>query len=995
MAERDLVVAGVISLTAGTADRGVHAAVAGTDVERTRVIVVAGSVVRRADTLISDVVATVGRAGNAVIADDGGTGLTITVGITDFSAVAELTVIAKRIIRHVRAHVRIFIAHVDGTSDAVVTDVAVARLAVKCRIANFHAVAELTVAAQAVVRRIVAGIGRLVAGIYRTADAVIAVRRGAALAIIDRIADFDTIAEAAVVADGIIRRIHAGFRLLVTRVDRAAYAVVTVDRDGSLATVDRIADLRTVTEHAVVTEAVIRRIRATAGFVAHVNRAGDAVIAIGRRAGLAVVNGIADFHAVTLKAVAASRIVRQVVARIGVFVAGVDRTRDAVIAVRCHTGLTIVCRIADFNAVTELTIGTDTVIRRVVTRVGVFVAGINRAAYAVIAVGRRARLAVIDRVANFDTVTELAVGADAVIRRVVAGVGVLVAGINRATDAVIAIRCHACLAIVDRIADFHTVTVQPVGANTVVRRVVTGVGVLVAGIDRATYAVITVGRRTRNAAVAKADFDAVAVVSVIALTVGQAVYALVFIFVATQWFSARLGAVLAVIDRVADFVAVTIKTIVAEVVVGRILATLAGNAHINRAVHAVVAKQVDRRVGAGVTHFIAGIFRAIDAVIAVGCHAGLAIVGRVAGFDPVTVIAVVTQAVIRRIRTAVDRVANIDGTTDGVIADGINRVVCARVGTFVTRVGGAIDTIVAVWRHTRLAIVDRITCFDAVAEQAVVAESVVGHVRAGVGIFVTCVVRAAHAVVTIDRHAGFATVDRAAGFDAVAIQAVVTDAVVGRVDAIAGDRIARVDRARNAVIAVRRGAGLAVVGRVADLDTIARHVVITQCIDRSVCTFVVYFVATVVRAADAVVTVDRRTRLAVVGRVAGFNAVAIRAIVAQGIVRHVVARVGRFVTGVNRAADAVIAVRRCAGLAIVGGVAGFDAVTVSPVVAQCVVRHVVARVGRFVAGVNRAADAVIAVRRGAGLAIIGRVARFDAVAMSAVVTDAVVRRVIT
>jgi len=84
---------------------------------------------------------------------------------------------------------------------------------------------------------------------------------------------------------------------------------------------------------------------------------------------------------------------------------------------------------------------------------------------------------------------------------------------------------------------------------------------------------------------------------------------------------------------------------------------------------------------------------------------------------------------------------------------------------------------------------------------------------------------------------------------------------------------------------------------------------------------------------DAVVHVDRCAGLAVVDRVAGLGPVAERAVVTEAVVRRVDHDVVDLVAGVVGAADAVVYVDRCAGLAVVGRVAGLGPVTELAVVA--------------------------------------------------------------
>src|SRR6185295_9705702 len=96
-------------------------------------------------------------------------------------AVAEQAVVAQGVDRYVIASVRALVAHVARARDAVATVDRRARLAAGEHVARLGAVAEQAVAARRVVRRVIAGVGGLVAGIDSASDRVGAVRRRAGL----------------------------------------------------------------------------------------------------------------------------------------------------------------------------------------------------------------------------------------------------------------------------------------------------------------------------------------------------------------------------------------------------------------------------------------------------------------------------------------------------------------------------------------------------------------------------------------------------------------------------------------------------------------------------------------------------------------------------------------------------------------------------------------------------------------------------------------------
>jgi len=192
---------------------------------------------------------------------------------------------------------------------------------------------------------------------------------------------------------------------------------------------------------------------------------------------------------------------------------------------------------------------------------------------------------------------------------------------------------------------------------------------------------------------------------------------------------------------------------------------------------------------------------------------------------------------------------------------------------------------------------------------------------------------------------------------------------------------------------IRRRSGLAVVHRITHLSPVAKLTVTAQTVVGYVGTHVVDFVARVHRATDAVITIRRGTSLATVDRVAGFHTVAKLPVVTRGVVRAVHTDVVHFITGVNRAADGVVTIGRCAGLAVVKGITRLAAVAEQPVVAHTVLTRVVATIGHLIARIRRAGNAVRAVRSRSRLTIVDCVAGLDAVAEKTVVAQRIGRRV--
>src|SRR6185369_8298073 len=151
------------------------------------------------------------------------------------------------------------------------------------RAADLDAVAELAVTAGAVVGRVRARVVGFVAGVGRAGHVVVAVRRGPRHAALARAAGLDAVAELAVVAERVVRVVHAGLVRFRTGIGRARDVVVAVGRRAGLAALRGIADFDAVAEVAVAARSVVRRVHAAQQqLVADVGRAGHAVVAVGR-----------------------------------------------------------------------------------------------------------------------------------------------------------------------------------------------------------------------------------------------------------------------------------------------------------------------------------------------------------------------------------------------------------------------------------------------------------------------------------------------------------------------------------------------------------------------------------------------------------------------------------------------------------------------------------------------------------------------------------------
>ncbi len=96
---------------------------------------------------------------------------------------------------------------------------------------------------------------------------------------------------------------------------------------------------------------------------------------------------------------------------------------------------------------------------------------------------------------------------------------------------------------------------------------------------------------------------------------------------------------------------------------------------------------------------------------------------------------------------------------------------------------------------------------------------------------------------------------------------------------------------------------------------------------------------------------------------------------------------GSFIAGVDRAGDAIIATNSPARLAARHRIAGLRSVAENPVVTGSVIGCVVAILVKIIAGVHRAGDAVTAIRRRTGQAPCDGIARLHTIAEQRVVAN--------
>jgi regulator of RNase E activity RraA len=98
---------------------------------------------------------------------------------------------------------------------------------------------------------------------------------------------------------------------------------------------------------------------------------------------------------------------------------------------------------------------------------------------------------------------------------------------------------------------------------------------------------------------------------------------------------------------------------------------------------------------------------------------------------------------------------------------------------------------------------------------------------------------------------------------------------------------------------------------------------------------IVGFIARIRRAGIAVIAVWRRSCLTTVDQVADFGSVAMRAVVADGIVGQVATGIVRFVARIDCAGHPIVAIGRCARLARTGDT-GLVAIAILLIVAIAV-----------------------------------------------------------
>ncbi len=145
------------------------------------------------------------------------------------------------------------------------------------------------------------------------------------------------------------------------------------------------------------------------GFIAAVNGTGDAVVHARCGTIHAADGGIAEFAAIAEQTIIAGLVIDQMRDSISFFIAGVDGAGDLIINLRCVTSDTALACHTEFTTVTEQAIIASLCDGRVDDAVRDFIASVLSTFDLVIDDRWLTRLAIIDRVTAFLSVTEKAI----------------------------------------------------------------------------------------------------------------------------------------------------------------------------------------------------------------------------------------------------------------------------------------------------------------------------------------------------------------------------------------------------------------------------------------------------------------------------------------------------------------------------------------------------------------------------------------------------------
>jgi hypothetical protein len=226
----------------------------------TKEIVVTETVVGQVKNLVLRLIATVYCTRDSVIDPRQRRAYTTVLQITRLRPRTIEAIIADRILWEIQDTITAFITRVGRASDPVVGDRRDAGLASRRGVAHLLTIAKETVRTDGIVRHMLDDAFHLAAGVDGATDAVIDDRRHTGLAIVNRMADLGTIAVETIIASAVIDGVRDVVCLLVASVDGASDAITRHGRNPGLATIDRVADLGTITKLTVTAACVVRRV---------------------------------------------------------------------------------------------------------------------------------------------------------------------------------------------------------------------------------------------------------------------------------------------------------------------------------------------------------------------------------------------------------------------------------------------------------------------------------------------------------------------------------------------------------------------------------------------------------------------------------------------------------------------------------------------------------------------------------------------------------------
>jgi hypothetical protein len=293
-----------------------------------------------------------------------------------------------------------------------------------------------------------------------------------------------------------------------------------------------------------------------------------------------------------------------------------------------------------------------------------------------------------------------------------------------------------------------------------------------------------------------ASLGAVAEQPVIALAVSQTLDAPITGFITLH--RTRIGAVLAAVDRITNLVPVAIEPVLTRRIIGEVEALIGGLiAGVDGAGHVIRRAWIGAR-SADAGDGVAGLRPiAEQPVIALGVAQAL--------HATITGFITLHRARVRGVLAAAGRIADFVAVAEqAILAGRIIRHMQTGIGVFIANIDRALNEVGRTRSDTRLALADRgVARLLAVAIKAIIALGIGKARNTAISRFIT-LQGSLTGIVAVD-----AALDWVANLDPVAELAVLTECVVGRVDAGVGDLITGIHRAIHAVGRTGVGAILA------------------------------------------------------------------------------------------------------------------------------------------------------------------------------------------